>query len=72
VSVQRRLYSQINPNGRDGTARYRVPVQLLLLKEDAAYAAELKNMTPDEFRKLIHDEVVKWTSVATTADIRVQ
>jgi len=38
----------------------------------AADAAETLIMTPGEFRKMIHDEVNKWTQVAKEADIRVQ
>ena len=38
----------------------------------AADAAEVKVATPAEFRKLIHDEVLKWKDVAQTAGIRVE
>ena len=37
----------------------------------AADAAEVQIATPGEFRKLIHDEVLKWKDVAKTAGIRV-
>jgi hypothetical protein len=32
----------------------------------------VKVATPAEFRKLIHDEVLKWKDVAQTAGIRVE
>jgi tripartite-type tricarboxylate transporter receptor subunit TctC len=38
----------------------------------AADAAEVKIAPPPEFRKLIHDEVLKWKDVAKTAGIHVQ
>jgi tripartite-type tricarboxylate transporter receptor subunit TctC len=38
----------------------------------AGEAAEAKALTPAEFRKLIHDDVKKWTGVARQAGIRVQ
>ncbi len=38
----------------------------------AADAAEIRIVTPAEFRTLIHDDVKKWTSVAKEAGIRVQ
>jgi len=38
----------------------------------AADAAEVKIATGNEFRKLIHDEVQKWTGVAKDAGIKVQ
>ena len=41
-------------------------------KRLAAEAAEPREMTPDAFRQLIHDEVIKWTAVAKSAGIHVQ
>ena len=38
----------------------------------AADAAEIRIVTPAEFRKFVHDEVRKWTVVAKQAGIRVQ
>jgi tripartite-type tricarboxylate transporter receptor subunit TctC len=35
-------------------------------------AAQVKIIAPTEFRKYIHEEVVKWTRVAKEADIKVQ
>ena len=35
-------------------------------------AAQVKIIAPAEFRKYIHEEVVKWTRVAKEADIKVQ
>ncbi len=37
-----------------------------------AEAAEPRNATPDEFRKIIRDEVIKWQAVAKTAGIQLQ
>jgi tripartite-type tricarboxylate transporter receptor subunit TctC len=38
----------------------------------AADAAEIRIVTPAEFRRFVHDEVRKWTVVAKQAGIRVQ
>jgi tripartite-type tricarboxylate transporter receptor subunit TctC len=54
---------------RELTAILRDPETSKLLARDAA---EVKIIKPAEFRKLIHDEVVKWTDVAKTAGIKVQ
>ena len=37
-----------------------------------ADAAEPRNATPDEFRKIIREEVIKWQAVAKSAGIQVQ
>lgn len=37
-----------------------------------ADAAEPREASPEEFRKLIHDEVLKWRSVAQSAGLRMQ
>lgn len=37
-----------------------------------AEAAEPRNATPDEFRKIIRDEVIKWKSVAQSAGLQLQ
>ena len=37
-----------------------------------AKAAEPRHATPDEFRKIIRDEVIKWKSVAQSAGIQIQ
>lgn len=37
-----------------------------------AEAAEPREAMPEEFRKIIHDEVIKWKSVAHSAGIQVQ
>ena len=42
------------------------------LKRLAAEAAEPRNVTPAEFRKIVHDDVKKWKEVARTAGIRVK
>ena len=54
---------------REITAVLRQPETQKLL---AADAAEIRIITPAEFRKFIHDEVTKWTGVAKQAGIRVQ
>ena len=54
---------------RELTAILRDPETEKLLARDAA---EVKIIKPAEFRKLIHDEVLKWKDVAKTADIRVE
>ncbi len=54
---------------RELTAILRDPETGKLLARDAA---EINIIKPAEFRKLIHDEVVKWTDVAKTAEIKVQ
>jgi len=54
---------------REFTAVLREPETQKLLANDAA---EVRILTPAELRKLIHDEVKKWTGVAKQAGIRVQ
>jgi tripartite-type tricarboxylate transporter receptor subunit TctC len=54
---------------REFTAVLREPETQKLLANDAA---EVRIVTPAELRKLIHDEVKKWTGVAKQAGIRVQ
>jgi len=54
---------------REITAVLRQPETQKLL---ATEAAEIRIITPTEFRKFIHDEVKKWTGVAKEAGIRVQ
>ena len=54
---------------REFTAILRDPETAKLLARDAA---EVKIIPPAEFRKMIHNEVTKWTKVAKEAEIKVQ
>ena len=54
---------------REITAILKEPATEKLL---AADAAEIRIVTPAQFRKVIHDDVKKWAGVAKQAGIRVQ
>ena len=54
---------------KEFTAILRDPETEKVLARDAA---QVKIITPAEFRKHIHEEVIKWTRVAKEADIKVQ
>lgn len=54
---------------RETTTVLQNPETTKRLQDDAA---EPMNLTPAEFRKMIHDEVKKWSDVAKQAGIRVE
>ena len=54
---------------REVTAVLQDPATTKRLLDDAA---EPMNLTPTEFRKMIHDDVKKWTDVSKQAGIRVE
>ena len=62
VAVQNRLRSQMTAILQDPETRKRL----------VADAAEPRILAPNEFGKLIHEDVKKWTGVAKQAGIRVQ